>query len=112
MSMAPTTDDNSDDYDDDEDHFDPNDPVNWRDTDDTTRMWNLISQKRNKELKAWIDEDPDIVHIRSSDGKGPLFWAYEYGNKKLVSLLKKRGIDATSTDSSGHKAKFYKKKKK
>ena len=42
------------------------------DTDDTTRMWNLISQNRNKELKAWIDEDPDVVHIRSSDGKGPI----------------------------------------
>ena len=53
-------------------------------------MWNLISQNRNKELKAWIDEDPEVVHIRSSDGKGPLFWAYEYGNKKLVRLLKKR----------------------
>jgi dolichyl-diphosphooligosaccharide--protein glycosyltransferase len=74
-------------------------------------MWNLISSNRNKELKAWIDEEPDVAHIRSSDGKGPLFWAYEYGNKKLVRLLKKRGVDFKSKDSSGHKAKFYKKKK-
>ena len=92
------------------DFEDPSDPANWQDTDDTTRMWNLISQNRNKELKAWIDEDPEVVHIRSS-GKGPLFWAYEYGNKKLVRLLKKRGVDFKSEDASGHRAKFYKKKK-
>jgi dolichyl-diphosphooligosaccharide--protein glycosyltransferase len=99
------------DYEDEADLEDPNDPANWRDSDDTTRMWNLISSNRNKELKEWLDEEPDVAHIRSSDGKGPLFWAYEYGNKKLVRLLKKRGVDFKSKDASGHKAKFYKKKK-
>ncbi len=90
---------------------DPNDPRFWMNTGDTTRMWTLISQNRYGELRDWIDEDPDVAHIRSEDGRGPLWWAYEYGHKKIVKLLLRSGVDGTLTDSTGGVARDMRKKK-
>ena len=46
-----------------------------------------------------------IVHIRSEDGRGPLWWAYEQGNMKIVNLLLSSGVDGTLKDSTGAMAK-------
>ena len=80
-------------------------PEYWSNTGETTRMWNLISERRITELKAWIEEDVNVVHIRSEDGRGPLWWAYEKGNMKIVNLLLSSGVDGTLKDSTGAMAK-------
>ena len=73
----------------------------WANTAETTRMWELISSENVNELKQWIRSDPDVVHVRSEDGRGPLWWAYEYGNKKIINMLLEAGVDGTQQDSSG-----------
>jgi dolichyl-diphosphooligosaccharide--protein glycosyltransferase len=83
----------------------------WRDTASTTRMWNLIHENDIEALKAWIEEEPEAVHIRSSDGRGPLWWAYEHRNKKIVKLLKNNGADPKAKDKDGLKPKSMMKKK-
>ena len=73
----------------------------WANTAETTRMWELISSENANELKQWIRSDPDVVHVRAEDGRGPLWWAYEYGNKKIINMLLEAGVDGTQQDSSG-----------
>ena len=73
----------------------------WANTAETTRMWELISSGNANELKQWIRSDPDVVHVRAEDGRGPLWWAYEYGNKKIINMLLEAGVDGTQQDSSG-----------
>ena len=76
-------------------------------------MWNLIHDKDYEGIKAWIEREPEVVHIRSGDGRGPLWWAYEHKNKKIVKLLKKHGADKNALDAKGMKPKqMFKPKKK
>ena len=59
------------------------------------------------------EKEPEVVHIRSGDGRGPLWWAYEHKNKKIVKLLKKHGADKNALDSEGKKPKdMFKPKRK
>ena len=41
------------------------------------------------------------VHVRSSDGRGPLWWAYEYGHREIVDLLVSAGADESARDATG-----------
>jgi hypothetical protein len=50
----------------------------WADTPVTTRMWSLINAGKTEELFEWVQGDPSVVHVRAADGRGPLWWAYEY----------------------------------
>merc|ERR1719473_1278719 len=78
----------------DVDAYDPQDPANWQNTADTTRMWELINANHVGELREWIEEDQDVAHIRSEDGRGPLWWAHEYGRTEIIDLLLKAGVRA------------------
>jgi hypothetical protein len=73
----------------------------WKDTDDTTKLWKLISGGQYDALKLLLEETPSLATVRSSDGRGPLFWAHEYSQKKMASLLAFNGADATATDKDG-----------
>ena len=85
----------------------------WRNTKYTTKLWNMIHEKDYDGIKEWIEREPEVVHIRSGDGRGPLWWAYEHKNKKIVKLLKKHGADKNAIDSEGKKPKeMFKPKKK
>ena len=45
--------------------------------------------------------DPDLVYLRSEDGRGPLFWAYEYEAYDIVQFLLDAGSDPEAVDSKG-----------
>jgi dolichyl-diphosphooligosaccharide--protein glycosyltransferase len=45
----------------------------WEDTEDTTLMWSLISNKQSEELRVWMEEEPTVAFIRSRDGRGPMW---------------------------------------
>mmetsp|Transcript_74102 Transcript_74102/g.144802 ORF Transcript_74102/g.144802 Transcript_74102/m.144802 type:complete len:114 (+) Transcript_74102:199-540(+) len=68
----------------------------------TTAMWAIIDRGDFTELSKAIDNDPDLVYIRSEDGRGPLFWAYEYERYDLVKLLLDKGADAAVVDAKGN----------
>merc|ERR1712203_252288 len=68
-------DDEEDEEDDDDDIAD--DAVPWMNTAATTHMWELIQAHATEKLREWLKSEPTIVRIRSEDGRGPLWWAYE-----------------------------------
>lgn len=43
--------------------------------------------KWSPQLQALIDSRPEAVHMRPSDGRGPLFWAYEYNQPEIAQFL-------------------------
>merc|ERR1712167_230664 len=84
----------------------------WRNTPYTTKLWNMIHEKDYDGIKEWIEKEPEVVHIRSGDGRGPLWWAYEHKNKKIVKLLKKHGADKNALDSEGNTKRYVQTKTK
>eukprot|EP00457_Paulinella_chromatophora_P014316 gb/GEZN01014726.1/.p1 GENE.gb/GEZN01014726.1/~~gb/GEZN01014726.1/.p1 ORF type:complete len:162 (-),score=54.37 gb/GEZN01014726.1/:13-498(-) len=74
----------------------------WSDSEITTMLWRLISQHEDiASLEALIKQDPRVVKVRAADGRGPLFWAYEYGHKEAVDLLESLGADKEAKDKFG-----------
>merc|ERR1712032_1571592 len=77
------------DEDDDDDIAD--DAVPWMNTAATTHMWELINGHATEKLREWLKSEPNIVRVRSEDGRGPLWWAYENGHMDIVDLLVESG---------------------
>jgi len=77
--------------------------ADWQDTPLTTLLWNLVHGNKVKEFRDLIKMDGNVVHVRSGDGRGPLWWAYEYGRGDMVKLLLTSGADANAIDSKGKK---------
>merc|ERR1711907_571868 len=75
----------------------------WKDTEEPPFMQELITSGDSKVLKEWLESDPDSVNLRSADGRGPLWWAYEKGNSKMIKMLKKAGASEDETDKDGMK---------
>lgn len=73
----------------------------WEDTEDTTLMWTLISNNQVEELKIWLEDDPTIAFIRSRDGRGPMWWAFEKRNEDITKILMKAGVPHTDRDAKG-----------
>ena len=75
----------------------------WQNTEETTRLWNMINQNDLEGLQNWIDIEPYVVRLRSEDGRGPLWWAYEQKRKDIISLLLASGADPEAKDAQGIK---------
>ena len=76
-------------------------PGQWADTEMTTHMWTLVNQNDVETIRQWLQQDPNAVHMRSSDGRGPLWWAYEYHRGEIVQLLLAAGANANLADANG-----------
>eukprot|EP00939_MAST-03C_sp_MAST-3C-sp1_P002343 g2343.t1 len=77
--------------------------MKWQNTEDTTRLWKIIQSGDVELLEEAIDIEPYLVHVRSEDGRGPLFWAHERGNDAMVDLLISNGADPEAEDATGLK---------
>merc|ERR1712054_24659 len=76
-------------------------PDAWVNTFVTTRLWEVISKDDMEGLDEMIKADPRVVHARSEDGRGPLFWAYEYGRSDMIKKMEDMGVDHTVRDKNG-----------
>merc|ERR1712178_136604 len=70
----------------------------WVDTETKTTMWTMISNSDDNGFYKFLTENPCAVHARSADGRGPLFWAYEFDRAYIVDTLKSMGADPEATD--------------
>eukprot|EP01063_Lacrimia_lanifica_P027588 TRINITY_DN3891_c1_g3_i2.p1 TRINITY_DN3891_c1_g3~~TRINITY_DN3891_c1_g3_i2.p1 ORF type:complete len:144 (+),score=78.13 TRINITY_DN3891_c1_g3_i2:69-500(+) len=77
----------------------------WADSEQTTTLWRLISSNSKDELKTLLDDKPQALFTRSGDGRGPLWWAYEYGQDDIVKLLVEAGANEDEEDADGKKPK-------
>jgi dolichyl-diphosphooligosaccharide---protein glycosyltransferase len=73
----------------------------WQDTDLTSRMYDMISQDQFADLRKALSLTPQLAHVRSADGRGPMFWAHEHRRTKIVELLKRMGVSETRPDADG-----------
>jgi len=67
----------------------------------TTALWEIVSQGKVKELTTMLTEYPEAAFVRSSDGRGPMFWAYEHENKRIIRVLKLVGVSDEVRDAKG-----------
>merc|ERR1712238_166885 len=58
----------------------------------------LIKQTGIMEL---LLESPELAFVRSSDGRGPMWWAHEKRNTKIIRVLKKVGASEIAQDGQG-----------
>jgi len=62
-------------------------------------LWRLISEKRSSELAQLIlSHQKEVLSARSEDGRGALFWAWEYGNEEALAIFLNFGIDIESDE--------------
>ena len=73
----------------------------WEDNEITTRVWEAINQGNVIGLKEILLEVPQAAHIRSKDGRGPMWWAHEYGRKEIIKVLKTLGVRDDLEDEVG-----------
>lgn len=73
----------------------------WEDTEDTVRMYNIIKDNNIDLLKAWLELEPNKAFVRSKDGRGPMFWAFELRNEEITTILLKAGVPKDDADSKG-----------
>jgi len=73
----------------------------YEDTEETTIMWQLISAGKVEEIRSWIESTPAAAYIRSKDGRGPMWWAFESRNQEIVKILTKAGVPHTDKDVNG-----------
>ncbi len=66
-------------------------------------MWEIIKNGAIQEFIELLTEQPELAHIRSEDGRGPMWWAHEYGRPNMISILQQLGVSADRTDSKGMK---------
>ena len=64
-------------------------------------MWNLINDKNIEELQQWLQAEPYMAYVRSKDGRGPMFWAFEQRNEEITKILMKAGVPHTDKDARG-----------
>eukprot|EP00978_Attheya_sp_CCMP212_P022967 scaffold69486_cov57-Attheya_sp.AAC.5 len=75
---------------------------NWEDNEDTTLMWELISSNQKNKMFNLLSERPELAHIRSKDGRGPMWWAHENDRQKIIRMLKHMGVsDVDQLDGEG-----------
>jgi dolichyl-diphosphooligosaccharide--protein glycosyltransferase len=67
-------------------------------------MWPNISENEYKALLNVLLGNPGLAHIRSADGRGPMFWAYEYKRSYMAHALKSMEVGDTWKDAKGVKA--------
>ena len=73
----------------------------WEDNDVTSRLFNIIHTGDYESLEFVLESQPSYAHVRSKDGRGPMWWAHEHGRKRMVSLLKSLGVSEKLRDKDG-----------
>jgi dolichyl-diphosphooligosaccharide--protein glycosyltransferase len=73
----------------------------WEDNEDTARMWHIVANNDVKQLKRWLKKNPEAAWIRSADGRGPMWWAFESKKQDIVAILVEMGIPNTDKDKDG-----------
>ena len=70
-----------------------------------TNWTRLVPVPQVEALRFFLQKTPLVVHTRSGDGRGPLWWAYEFKRKEIVDMLLAAGADPAAKDTNGIVAK-------
>lgn len=78
-----------------------NNPEAWDDNSMTTAAWNAIHNDDIRTFRDMLVDSPEMAHVRSKDGRGPMWWAHEYGRENFKKLLKNLGVVDDLKDVNG-----------
>lgn len=104
-SFVSAYDDNEDDDEEDDDAIgsagaddDVDRPSHWIDSVLTTMLWKEVSQENpgvntEESLESFLRENPSVAKARSRDGRGGIWWAWEYKNFHALAVLKAYGAE-------------------
>lgn len=73
----------------------------WENTEHTNALWEMINKNEWRAFMEVVKETPELAHLRSADGRGPMWWAHEVENEKIIRVLKKLGVVDTFKDAEG-----------
>lgn len=75
----------------------------WADTQITAKVKEIVKANDVNTMAKVLQAQPAIARVRSKDGRGPLWWAYEMktNNKEMIQLLKKAGARDDERDAKG-----------
>ena len=73
----------------------------WDDNVVTSELFQLIQRNEVDNLAQVLEAQPLYAHMRSKDGRGPMWWAHEHGRKEIVALLKSHGVSEKIRDKDG-----------
>lgn len=73
----------------------------WDDNEITSTLYEIISTGDLMKLRMLLAEAPEMAHIRSKDGRGPMWWAHENGHSSIVKALKRLGVSEELKDAKG-----------
>ncbi len=76
---------------------------NWEDNEATGIMWEIIKNREFDNFLMVLGSEPEMAHIRSKDGRGPMFWAHEYGRAQMIGVLRQLGVSEDRADANGIK---------
>ena len=66
-----------------------------------TALWQASSEGSTDAFINQVIQNRDCVSHRSGDGRGPMFWAYEFKNVDTLALLTHLGVTADQQDVEG-----------
>jgi ankyrin repeat protein len=73
-----------------------------------TALWQATSDGSTDAFIAQLIANREYGHHRSSDGRGPMFWAYEFKNVDTLALLMHLGVPTDQEDIAGDQpTKFF-----
>lgn len=73
----------------------------WEDNEMTSHVFQLVSQGDFESFKQLVESQPMYAHIRSKDGRGPMWWAHEHGRPRMIKVLKSLGVSEKARDKDG-----------
>jgi len=73
----------------------------WQDNEMTSMVFEMIASDMFDELREILINNPQLAHIRSEDGRGPMWWAHEFKRPKIIKMLKALQVSETRTDANG-----------
>jgi hypothetical protein len=66
-----------------------------------TTLWQASSSGQTEMFISQIIQNRDFAQHRAADGRGPVFWAYEFKNVDTLALLMHLGVTLEQEDLDG-----------
>uniref|UniRef100_A0A7S4MYF1 dolichyl-diphosphooligosaccharide--protein glycotransferase n=1 Tax=Odontella aurita TaxID=265563 RepID=A0A7S4MYF1_9STRA len=73
----------------------------WENSEFATLTWQMIKDGEVEKLENWYKIEPLAPFVRSEDGRGPMWWAFENKNQAIVKLLINQGVSHDDADKHG-----------
>ena len=73
----------------------------WQNTQVTNMLHGVIQKNDIQYFLHVLKEKPEAAFVRSSDGRGPMWWAHENNREQMVMVLKRLGVSESMKDANG-----------